>query len=449
MYKIEKRYIFGIIGILLIMFFSVVYYVLKIIQRNNNLVSIRESISYLITGDFTNFKDTEEEFEEQGPVYNYLNYENETPKHVIRNPINTTTGLESLYTPNERTCYNLIKSNCDNISNDLVKTNLYSIEPITVRNCRLAPLQIKKVIYAIQHDNPDIFWISNNFSYQYLGNNTILKLNSTFSKNEQEEAIEKLSKKISEIISNIPNGASEYEKELYIHDYIINHCKYKFEINNPKIYTSYGCLIENIAVCEGYSKGTQLLLNAIGTECRTVTGAKENEPHMWNIVKINGKWYHLDVTWDFSNEIGRYNYFNLNDEIIKKDHIINEEAYGNISPTDDKRYNFKLPKCDSMSENYYEKNAVKITNLDGTADNLIMKKLINLSSKKEKYIYIKINANYENIKNQLLTQKPYKLFKYFANCNKSNSKNKLNTNKLDYAENRAQNVLAIELSYIN
>lgn len=449
MYQIEKKYIFSIVGILLIMLLSVVYYVLKIIQHNNSLSSVNESISYLITGDFDNFKDTEEEFDDQGPVYNYLISENENQKKAIVNSINTSAGFESLFTPNEKMCYNLIKSNCDNISNDLSKTNLYSIEPITVRNCRLAPLQIKKVIYAIQHDNPDIFWISNNFSYQYLGNSTILKLNSIFSKNDQKAAIETLSKKISEIISKVPSNASEYEKELYIHNYIINHCKYNFESNNPKIYTSYGCLVENKAVCEGYSKATQLLLNTIGIECRTVTGAKENEPHMWNIAKINSKWYHLDVTWDSSNEIGNHNYFNLNDEIIKKDHIINEESYGNIAPTDDKRYNFKLPKCNSMSENYYEKNAVKISKIDTAADNLIIKKLINLSSKKEPYFYIKIEGNYENIRNQLISEKPYKLFKYFASSNKSNPKNKLNTSKLDYSENRSQNVLIAKLSYVN
>lgn len=442
--KKRQKYTWGIVGIVCVMFLAVTYYALRVVQRNNHLNNVGQSIDYLMTGDFKNSKDTEGEFEYQSQIYNYLVTSNSENKKTVSRAIATTVGYQSLSTQEEKTCYNLIKSNCNKISNTSNKPGSYPIETITVRNCKLSPYQIKKILYAVQNDNPDIFWIASNFSYQYdVGGNTILKLNSILSPKDQKSAIKHLSEKVASILSKVSPNASDYEKELYVHDYIVKNCKYTYNKNNPKIYTSYGCLIEKAAVCEGYAKATQLLLNTLGIECSTVTGAKGNEPHMWNIVKIKKQWYHLDVTWDGSSAIGRYNYFNLDDKTIKKDHKINAQ----INPSDklsDQRYNFKLPKCSSITENYYTKNAVKLSKLDNNSENAIIKELVRMASKKLKYLYLKITSNYKDIKNQILSQK--KIFKYFKSANNT-AKNKINTSKLNYTENKPQSVLILEASY--
>ncbi len=42
---------------------------------------------------------------------------------------------------------------------------------------------------------------------------------------------------------------------------------------------------------------------------------------MWNLVKIDGKWYHLDCTWDDGyGDTYFYGYYNLTDKQIEKDH---------------------------------------------------------------------------------------------------------------------------------
>lgn len=446
--QMKKKYTFGICAIVFIMFLSVAYYVLRVIQENNHLGSLAESMNYLMTGNFKNKNDTEDEFVEHSQIYNYLVDAAKDQKKSVIKPVTTLVGYNGLPTDGEKLCYKLIKSNCNNIATTSHKSGLYAIDQITVKDNKLSPLQIKKVLYAIQNDNPDIFWIANSFSYQYVGNNTILKLNSILSRNDQQEAIKRLSKKVSSILSKISADSSAYQKELYVHDYILNNCKYSYQKDNQKIYTSYGCLIENKAVCEGYSKAAQLLLNTLGIECSTITGSKkkENEPHMWNIVKIKNRWYHLDVTWDGSGKTGRYNYFNVDDKTIKSDHTINEDVNTIKKLSDSKRYNFKLPQCNSMAENYYNKNAIKIEKLDSNSANSIIKKLADLASKKKKYIYIKITSNYNDIKKQLIGEKPYKLFKYIADANKK-SNNKLSTNKINYSDNKTQKVLIIELFY--
>lgn len=445
----RRKYTLGIASILCVMFLSVTYYVLRIVQRNNNLDNVVQSIGYLITGNFENSnKDAIEEFENKSQIHNYLVTSTPEQKTTISKAVYTTVGYESLSTKEEKTCYNLIKSNCNKISNKSEKSGVYPIETITVKNSKLTPYQIKKILYAVQNDNPDIFWISSNFSYQYdIANNTLLKINSIMNPNDQQAAIKRLGEKVTSILSKVSANASDYQKELYVHDYIVENCKYTYKKDNPKIYTSYGCLVENAAVCEGYSKSAQLLLNMLGIECSTVTGAKGIEPHMWNIVKIKKRWYHLDVTWDGSSAIGRYNYFNLDDNTIKKDHTINKQIDSSVKLSD-KRYNFKLPECNSVTENFYEKNAVKLSSLNTKSENAIIKELTHMASKKSKYLYLKITSNYQDIKNKLTAQRPYEIFRYFRIVNgRSNSKNKINTDKLNYSENKKQNVLIIEVFY--
>ena len=398
--------------------------------------------------------------EDEQNQMNFLSQPSENPGNTNnnKNSIYTTTGYEGLATISERTCYNLIKSQCDKISNDIYKSKFYVIEDITVPGAKLSTTQIKKIMYAIQNDNPDIFWIASTFSYRYSGNSTVIKLNSVFSKKDQQKAVEALNNKVSEIISSVPKNSSEYNTELFLHDYIVDNCKYeKITVNsesNPKVFTTYGCLVEGSAVCEGFSKSMQLLMNRAGMECKPIAGSRRSESHMWNVVKINDNWYHLDVTWDGAGTLSQYNYFNVTDDIIKKDHTINEELSKTTKFNEDIRYNFKLPICTAAAENYFEKNAIKIKNLNSGADNLIIKKIIESANLKKEFLYIMVdimvdkNTNFDSVKKQLFIEKPYKYFSYVTAANKSLSNgHKINTRNAHYGECIPQNVIIVQLNY--
>ena len=242
---------------------------------------------------------------------------------------------------------------------------------------------------------------------------------------------------------------SDYEKELYVHDYIIDNCTYEKSDSNALIYTSYGCLVEGKAVCEGISKAMQLLLVNCGVKCQTVTGARNTEPHMWNIVKVNGNWYHVDTTWDAAGFLQRYDYLNLSDKLIQKTHKINKlsKTSEDFSRTD--RLNFYLPECDHMEENYLEKNSIRINSLNDQAEKAIVNALIKLASDKQERLHLMITSNnFKSIKEGMLSKSPYEFFKCIKIANKSlpNDK-KLSTSQTLYSENNAQNVLTLKLIY--
>ena len=80
-------------------------------------------------------------------------------------------------------------------------------------------------------------------------------------------------------------------------------------------------------MCEGIAKAVKILCDALGIWCIITLCGNNPEKgikyrHTWNIVKIAGKYYHLDVTFDNSlgKEEKRYDYFNLNDKSIFRDH---------------------------------------------------------------------------------------------------------------------------------
>ena len=160
-----------------------------------------------------------------------------------------------------------------------------------------------------------------------------------FSKLSQEDlALLETAKKIASKITN--KYMTAYQKELAIHDYIINTTSYDYDnLKTQTIpassYTAAGVLINKVAVCQGYSEAFKLLLNLCDIECEIVTGTSKNIDHAWNIVKLDNDWYMVDVTYDdpisFDKnkrvEVLNYDYFNITNEQLSIDHIWDTSNY--------------------------------------------------------------------------------------------------------------------------
>lgn len=147
--------------------------------------------------------------------------------------------------------------------------------------------------------------------------------------------------------NNINSNMSEYDIELTIHDYLVSNTEYGHaDEYYEDEHSPYGALINHVAVCEGYAKAYELLSICCGLESKLVYGTTSNGNHVWNISKIDGEWYQVDVTWDDQTEdAGDYDFgishafFNINDTYLNNlDHTWNRDSY---------------PICESIQENYY------------------------------------------------------------------------------------------------
>lgn len=126
-----------------------------------------------------------------------------------------------------------------------------------------------------------------------------------------------LDNKIASIIKSLKlTNASDYEKVKKIHDYVINRASYDTKLKKS---SAYDLLIDQTAVCEGYTLAAYRLFTDAGLECRVITGSGDGESHAWNIVKVDGQWYNIDLTWDdpissTGKPILSYDYFLKSDE---------------------------------------------------------------------------------------------------------------------------------------
>ena len=124
---------------------------------------------------------------------------------------------------------------------------------------------------------------------------------------------------------------TDYEKELAIHDWIVTWTDYDVEASNnsptakpdPDNDNPYGLFFSKKSICSGYSSTFQLFMDMLGVECITVKGhARDMETdHAWNMVRLDGDWYCVDVTWD--DPIGAppgylsHEYFNVTSQYLR------------------------------------------------------------------------------------------------------------------------------------
>lgn len=127
---------------------------------------------------------------------------------------------------------------------------------------------------------------------------------------------------------------TDYENELAIHDYLVSNIEYGGQEEGA--FTAYDALIKGKAVCSGYEESFKTLLDMLGIENMAITGTGNDEPHGWNLVKLDGEWYHVDVTWDDpvdNDGTISHKYFNVTDADMAMDHIWEPEKYPKATGT--------------------------------------------------------------------------------------------------------------------
>ncbi|WP_051287184.1 transglutaminase domain-containing protein [Paenibacillus taiwanensis] len=114
---------------------------------------------------------------------------------------------------------------------------------------------------------------------------------------------------------------SDYETVKKLHDYVVLHVAYDESLNK---FTAYEALVDKKTVCQGYALLMQALLEEADIPSIVLEGQAGGTLHAWNVVQVDGLWYHLDTTWDDpvpdQKDGLRHTYFLLSDEEMKVDH---------------------------------------------------------------------------------------------------------------------------------
>ena len=154
-----------------------------------------------------------------------------------------------------------------------------------------------------------------------------------YSLSEANKIQKQIDAELNAVLQPIATSVTEIiDKEKAIYEYLVQNTKCNLkegEIEHTN-YSIVGPFLKKLAVCEGYAKAFKYLCDVINFFCIVVCGIGligSSEEHAWNIVKIGRAYYHVDVTWDISQNNKPFKYFNISDKEMSMDHKWDKQMY--------------------------------------------------------------------------------------------------------------------------
>lgn len=181
---------------------------------------------------------------------------------------------------------------------------------------------------------------------------------------------------------NITEDMTDYDKCVKVYEYLSGWVQYSTELLNAlnssytfdRGITAYGAMIDHLTICQGYADAFDMLTSMMGMNCVQLYGLGSGEPHNWNMIELEGNWYHVDCTWGaaFGGFDGRcsYAYLFASDAQMSRTHSWDRETAP--AATDDSLY-------------YYNRNDLFVTNTDELAAKVGEK----LSAGEQANVYVK------------------------------------------------------------
>lgn len=232
---------------------------------------------------------------------------------------------------------------------------------------------IFKASHAIRYDRPELFWFS---TCTVRGNEILLHYGASA---EEAQALQKqIDEAVKPYLEGITDAMSAYDVAIRLYSRLIAAIDYdtvaleKQEAEGgPKedaidyLRTICGAFLRKSAVCEGYARAIQYLLQKCGVECAEAVGdvykddGSDGEAHAWNILKIDGDYYYMDVTWDDRSNTNQpikirdfeFSYFCITTKEMQRTRKIESDPV-------------EMPDCTATRGNYYTHNGLVLERYD-------------------------------------------------------------------------------------
>jgi len=183
-----------------------------------------------------------------------------------------------------------------------------------------------KIWPDVAQDNPDLFYVLDG-TYYTSPDGIVQKCTFTYNSQYNQNSVAEYRAAINNVFSEvIGNNMTDEQKATALHDYLVQHMVYDQNANNNlgiEKRNAYEALVNGIGVCQGYTLAYAALLKEAGIEVDYCKSQSMN--HIWNYVKLNGSWYHADLTYDDATaasqtgETGyvKHEYFLLSDSAMR------------------------------------------------------------------------------------------------------------------------------------
>ena len=210
--------------------------------------------------------------------------------------------------------------------------------------------ELRKMYECVLADHGDIFWTSGYVYHIYSRGDEIIGLtfspNFTMDEQERDATRQAIESVASEWVEGLSPDASDYEKSEYIYRTLITNVAYdETAEDNQNIKSVF---LNRATVCQGYANAVCYLAHRMGLQAAVVTGYANGELHAWNLIRLDGEYYYMDVTW------GNSSYMDMEDSAQR---FVNY-AYLNVTgeelaSTHTSYVDYPLPDCRATMDNYY------------------------------------------------------------------------------------------------
>ena len=147
----------------------------------------------------------------------------------------------------------------------------------------------------ILYKNPLLYYVENGFRYAYYPDGRIGFIAPSYTETNKtviNETIAEIEKATDEVLWHIHGKMSDFDKIMTVHDYMTLNYEYDQSLVNHSI----TILTTKTGVCESYARAFYHVMSKLGINCGYVTSVPMK--HAWNIIELDGSWYHIDLTWD-------------------------------------------------------------------------------------------------------------------------------------------------------
>ena len=223
-------------------------------------------------------------------------------------------SFSSVYYP----YYELLNSNEKKIYKQMyanaVKLKDYFVPVVNIKTDELS-----NVVYALYYDHPELFYLDTSYSYKYTQDGVCAQIILNYNETSKYIDVAKINfdNVVNEIVAGANQYKSNYEKEKYVHDYLVRNVNYK--LNSKLNQSAYSALVYRESVCSGYAKSFQYIMTKLEIPTYYVTGTSSEGPHAWNLVSLSDGFYNVDVTFDDTTM--SHKYFNLENNKFDENHV--------------------------------------------------------------------------------------------------------------------------------
>lgn len=281
--------------------------------------------------------------------------------------------------------------------------------------------EIIEAVRGVYFDHPEFCWFTGTCQYtydEYSGKVSSVTLAEgrglCCSPSEIRTIQEEAENAAADIIQEAQKKTSDFEKVLYVHDALVNSIDYDQELaarrgDNESSRDSlkcsmYGALVDKGTVCQGYTLAFEYIVKQLGFECAYVSGSVASGSHAWNLIKLDGDYYYVDVTWDdpifdgdqFAGRNTSHRYFCITTRELESDHTLDADL--------------RLPECTATACDYYVRNGLYLETYSYDA----VEKIIEDAVAKNRNPEIKFGSEkeYQTAKSRLVdNQELYDMFR--------------------------------------